>query len=134
MSAIPIQDWIRKDIRGVVVKGILLRRYEFPEDASLLDQDLLEVQLPNGIKIDVGWFPENDPGGKFIIRTYRKSRRELLRFPTEATDPFDVARTIVNLIEVYASSLPSHTIPVSSSGSASIQFNSSSLRWPVAFA
>jgi hypothetical protein len=32
-----------------------------------LSQDLLTVVLPNGVMIEVGWFPENDPSGSFHI-------------------------------------------------------------------
>ena len=33
-----------------------------------LNQGLLLVELSNGFSIDVGWFPENDPAGHFIIK------------------------------------------------------------------
>lgn len=33
-----------------------------------LNQGLLLIELSNGICIDVGWFPENDPQGNFCVR------------------------------------------------------------------
>jgi hypothetical protein len=33
-----------------------------------LGQDLVYISLKNGYSIDVGWFPEHDPAGKFLVR------------------------------------------------------------------
>lgn len=40
------------------------------EDMELfeLNQGLLLVELSNGVCIDVGWFPENDPDGAFQVK------------------------------------------------------------------
>ena len=122
MNEIPLQDWIRPDIQGVVVKGTLLRQYNLPEDLSLLDQDILEVELPNGIIIDVGWFPQNKPVGEFIIRTYKQNRHNPLIEPIKTKDPLAVGRIIADLVQTYAAPLPSHTIAVSRASSVSIEY------------
>ncbi|MCZ6688639.1 MAG: hypothetical protein O7H41_03450 [Planctomycetota bacterium] len=33
-------------------------------------QDVLAVNLPSGHTIDVGWYPEDDPDGSFVIRVF----------------------------------------------------------------
>jgi hypothetical protein len=121
MSEFRIQDWIDPALRrSVTIKGMLLRRYEDPEDLSLLDQDVLEVELANGIFIDVGWFPEGDPDGKFVVRVYKSGRREALREPIETKDTFEVAQLVADLIKDYAGDRPR---PVAVSRSMSISVN-----------
>jgi hypothetical protein len=123
MSAIQLQDWIDKSIRGVIIKGALLRKYDTPEDLCLLDQDILEVELPNGIYIDVGWFPQHDANGRFVIRAYREHRRQPLREPIETREPFDVAKFVVDLVSTYASPRPPRAIPISRSSSIRLDYN-----------
>jgi hypothetical protein len=36
-------------------------------DPRYLTQDLLLVELPNGLFIDVSWFPEHDPRGAYHV-------------------------------------------------------------------
>ena len=73
MSEIQLKDWLPPGV-PVAIKGILLRSYNLndPDDLALLDQDILEIELSNGMRIDVGWFPENDHNGRFVIRVFRK--------------------------------------------------------------
>lgn len=60
-------------------------------------EDLLWVQFPRGISIDVGWYPECSPGGRFVVSTVcndnwdepvfaseTRSSRDLLLLITEA--------------------------------------------------
>lgn len=54
-----------------------------------LGEDMLEVVLPNGILVDVGWYPEGDPQGRYRVSvTYGL---ELLGKPYLTTDPDDAA-------------------------------------------
>ena len=39
-------------------------------DPEYLTQDVLAVSLPSGFYIDVGWFPEHDPKGCYVIRVF----------------------------------------------------------------
>lgn len=39
-------------------------------DPAYLTQDLLSARLPNGFMIDVGWFPEHDPNGAYILSVF----------------------------------------------------------------
>ena len=52
---------------GSEVSNYLSRDME-PEE---LNQDLLTARLPNGFWIEVGWFPENDINGAFVVRVIR---------------------------------------------------------------
>jgi hypothetical protein len=38
-----------------------------PED---LTQDLVTVRLSNGFYVDLGWYPEHDSAGEFVIRVF----------------------------------------------------------------
>lgn len=40
------------------------------DDPMLLSQDMLEVELPTGVFLDVGWFPEHDPQGEYVIMAF----------------------------------------------------------------
>ena len=37
------------------------------DNTSELSQDMLEVRLPGGLSIEVGWVPDNDPSGAYEI-------------------------------------------------------------------
>jgi hypothetical protein len=115
MSAIRIEDWLPAGSGNITVKGSLLRDYDLRTDLALLDQDILEVALPDGITIDVGWFPENSPNGRFVIRVFRKHRRNIERKPIEAKRPIEVANVIRELVKEYFT-LPSRSIASCASG------------------
>lgn len=120
MSAIQFDKLIPKNIRANV-KGELLREYS-PEDLPLLDQDILEISLSNGMRVDVGWFPENDPAGRFIIRVFRKNKLSPVRTPIEEKSPLFVARYVVDLVEQYGSPAPEKVVAVSWATTRSFDF------------
>jgi hypothetical protein len=35
-----------------------------------LTQDMLEVRLPIGVNINVGWYPEGDVAGKYLVKIW----------------------------------------------------------------
>ena len=48
-----------------------------------LGEDVFCAVLPSGVLVDVGWFPESDPAGTYIVRTYADgSEHEIDRFET----------------------------------------------------
>ena len=59
------------------IRGELVR----PDDLANLTQDLIEVELENGAIIDVGWYPEHDRNGEYVIRAFRGVWENQL-FPT----------------------------------------------------
>jgi len=100
--------------KGVVVKGVLLREYLLEH----MDQDIIEVDLPNGLTIDVGWFPEYDPRGQFRIVVYRDFRTNPVRPPIEVGSPFDVASVVKVLVDQYLGG----TVFLSSAGQSEARY------------
>jgi hypothetical protein len=64
------------------------------DDPRDLGQDMIEVRLPNGIRINAGWYPEGDVEGCYRISV--GGARELP--PTESDSIDDVAREIESLV------------------------------------
>ncbi|OGQ82488.1 MAG: hypothetical protein A3F90_08865 [Deltaproteobacteria bacterium RIFCSPLOWO2_12_FULL_60_19] len=82
---------------NVVVKGALYTT----TDPAYLVQDMLEIDLPNGITIDVGWYPESDPAGSFQVVVFRDHWDNQLREPFETKSIEDVTREVKRLAEEY---------------------------------
>jgi hypothetical protein len=91
MNEINLKKWLPP---GSVVRGILLSSYDPVTDLPLLDQDIVEIELPNGMTISIGWFPEQDLAGHFRVTLFRPTRAELVRPPVEVKTPFEVAKAI----------------------------------------
>jgi len=85
---------------GSIVKGELQLNYDPIADLALLDQDILEVELPTGFTIDVGWFPQYDPAGRFRIAVKDRAH-QVVGTPTELRDPRSVALTLADLANAY---------------------------------
>lgn len=69
------------------------------KEPVVLSEDLLEIRLRNSDRvIDVGWYPEHDPAGRFRIVLYRGHTGYPLKeeFKTEIPE---VIESIVSLIE-----------------------------------
>ncbi len=62
-------------ISGATVRGDLYP----PSQVDMLTQDMLEVELPGQVFVDVGWFPEHDPNGMYVITVfYREFDNQLI--------------------------------------------------------
>ena len=101
-------------LNQVVVKGQLYHTYD-PAD---LDQDILEIDLPNGISIDVGWHPESDPGGSFRIVVFRNFWPNQLRDPIRTQNVSEVVEAVRRLAVEYSGS----TVMISCSSESLDQF------------
>ena len=119
MSALRLEDWIPQGV-SLEIRGMLLRAYG-PNDMALLDQDVLEIKLPNDLRIDVGWFPENDPNGRFVIRVFRRDRLKPIRSLIEERSPHNVAMAIGHLVEQYGPRPEPRAVPVSWGTSTSVR-------------
>lgn len=78
----------------VIVKGEIFNS----KDPIVLSEDLLEIELPSGRIIDVGWYPEHDPEGAYRILLYRGHTG----FPLDerhATEIDDVIFALTSFIE-----------------------------------
>jgi len=93
-------------VPGCRIKGMLCDSYP-PED---LDQDILQVSLPNGITVDVGWYPDGDPDGEFKVVVYRKYWSNQLCAPFVTRGPREVAKAVEKLVVQY-SKWPSFLTP-----------------------
>jgi len=77
-----------------IVRGALYAE----NDPAYLVQDLLEVELPRGIFIDVGWYPDHDPNGHYRIVVFERSwDNQLADYVT--TDVTDVKFQVESLAE-----------------------------------
>ena len=86
--------------KGTIVKGQLCVDY----DVESLDQDILEITLPSGVTIDVGWIPEYDPNGQFRIVVYRDYWRNQLTAPEFVAGVPDLCASVERLAELYTGS------------------------------
>ena len=102
---------------GATVRGAV---YD-TEEPAYLREDLIEIDLPSGWTIDVGWIPHEDPTGSYRIRVFWEyltgTDRELY------TKDRDCLRF---LVEQFAAqyNLPSSTSSVSSSSTSSVSSSS----------
>lgn len=79
---------------------VLGELYESTHPDVLL-QDVLEIQLPNDIYIDVRWYPEHDPAGCFWIRMYQQNWENQIGETIKYTEPQDVKGIVELLAAVY---------------------------------
>jgi hypothetical protein len=123
MNGDEIQLRVPSGARGVVVKGVLLRAYSTAD----LDQDILEVDLPNGLTIHVGWRPEYDPHGHFEIVLCRDYWRNQERPPISAEDVYEVKRIVEGLIEEFTDPRPTRALSAAASTFQKVTYPSGGL-------
>lgn len=102
MNEIPITmpAGLRAQVVGCIVAS---------PDVRELYQDMLEVQLPSGVLIDVGWVPEYSPDGSYLI-TASEGLNDLTP-PVRTKSAVVAARHVEGLVKSFAA--PDH--PVASS-------------------
>jgi hypothetical protein len=81
-----------------IQKGFLYEDYELFE----LDQDILEIDLPSGLTIDVGWYPQHDPNGAFQIVVFKDYWDAQKQKPILARNPIQVASLVEALASAYS--------------------------------
>lgn len=64
-------------------------------DRSILGEDMLDVTLPNGVLVSVGWYPECDPKGQYRIIV----SRGLESISTTAGDAWEASRLVQEVIK-----------------------------------
>src|SRR5438132_6388760 len=68
-----------------------------------LTQDMLTVRLSNGYFIDVGWYPEHDPNGRFMIRVFQGEwNNQKLNQPIETREIAGAIYAVERLAEHYS--------------------------------
>jgi hypothetical protein len=82
-----------------------------------LTQDMLTVRLQNGYFIDVGWYPEHDPKGRFLVRVFEGTwNRQRLENPIETRNISEV----VFITEMLADHFSRTHLPISHTGECRI--------------
>lgn len=82
---------------GSIAIGELLQDYS--QCPRRLSQDILQIKLPKGQTIDVGWWPRFDPNGKFQIVVFDGDWEEdNLQEPIELSNPYAVASKIREIV------------------------------------
>jgi hypothetical protein len=92
----------------------LFNRLYDTDNPELLDEDLLTVRLANGFCIDVGWFPQNDPRGRYIVRVFREYGDADVIDPIHKKDVGEVAALVERLCGRY----DGHRVSMSQTSSA----------------
>jgi len=85
---------------GSAVIGEILSDYSSAPER--LSNDILQVSLPSGIVIQVGWHPRFDPTGCFRIVVVEGDWDNPRIPPIAVDDPFDAANMVRTLAEQYA--------------------------------
>lgn len=100
----------------VIVKGCVYQTKE----PVYLREDLLEIDLPSGLTIDVGWYPEGDPGGAYRIVLFRGHWANQVVEPITTPDTDRAIEIIRTLCAIYAPPRLSSSSSSCSSGSLSM--------------
>lgn len=79
-------------------------------DADYLTQDMLQVELPGNVFIDVGWYPDLDPKGEYRIVVF-KDRVE------NQIEPMFASRDVAEVEETIGRIVDRHLQPVKQQGS-----------------
>lgn len=89
-----------------------------------LTQDMLAIAIPNGYQIDVGWFPEHDPHGQYLVRVFHRYWDNQVANPVRTRNAFEAADTAVRLAAHYSRPI----VPTSASDDVTTSVGSSPSR------
>lgn len=106
-------------IKPTVPPNAEVSSYLYPKmDIDDLTQDLMTVALPNGFFVDVGWYPEHDPNGQFIVRVFWQYwNHQMLDTPFATPHIAEMLVAVEQLAERFSRGL----VPTSRSGVESRQ-------------
>lgn len=110
---------VTTDHPGVIdIRGELAVSAE-PRD---LTQDVLEIELDNGVFIDVGWYPEHDPHGQYHIRAFLECwENQITKRPIRVASTEEAIEVVDGLVKCLSGNL------ISVSLSSSLQFDEPTL-------
>jgi len=101
-------------------------------DPVYLVQDILDIELPNGISIDVGWHPESDISGTYRVVVYRGYWSNQLTDPSRTKYALEVVDIVQRLVKEF--SAPTVTISASKETRHERSYKPSSVRSAIAIA
>ncbi len=100
------------------------------KDPVYLVQDILDIELPNGISIDVGWHPESDITGAYRVVVYRGYWSNQLTEPCRTKGALEVVDIVQRLVKEF--SAPTVTISASKETRHERSYKPSSFRSAIA--
>jgi len=102
------------------------------DDAHDLSQNMIEIELPNGVVVHAGWFPESSADGAYRISVFQGL--EELVAPIFTTDPNQAAQDIAALAHYYNASRGIDTVDNAESGTNEFYASVDHCHHPVAIA
>lgn len=67
-----------------------------------LSEDVYAVILPNGLTVDVSWFPQHDPDGYFHVRVFKDHWDDVLYGPTRVRSTIDLVPLLDGLVAEFS--------------------------------
>ena len=95
-------------------------------DSAELVSDMVEIDLPDGTTLDVGWVPEHDPDGRYRLKLYRGYWSETVAGPLYFKSLAETVATIRKIVR-------ERSAPQSVAASGSIEVRMPTVaakRWP----
>lgn len=82
-----------REIRVSLPRGAELLFNALDDDPTprMLSQDMLSILCPDGVSIDVGWYPAYDPTGEYAVTTLREGELD----PVIEYEGRDVLKAVV---------------------------------------
>lgn len=85
------------DLRFLESPGVCIKGEIYGEmHPDVLLQDLIEVELPSGEIIDVGWYPEHDLHGSFRVSRYDYSDTLQQQYAPTAMGALAIVKCLVD--------------------------------------
>ena len=72
----------------------------FSEQEDCLTEDLLQVEYENGYLIDLGWYPEYDETGKFILQLINNGNWEKPIYKKQSRDWKQLKKSLIKVIDM----------------------------------
>ena len=95
MNQVPI------DLRNAPGAKVILNNLVADPSLDDLDQDLVLVELPGNVFIDVSWYPENERPGKYYVRMFRHNEWDTPIERAQADTPENAALLVLILAEPF---------------------------------
>ena len=72
----------------------------FSEQEDCLTEDLLQVEYENGYLIVLGWYPEYDENGKFILQLIKNDKWERPIYKKQSRDWKQLRKDLIKTIDM----------------------------------
>ena len=86
MKLVPI------DLESVPVARLVTHHLVASKDLGCLSGDLVFIELPNSVSIDISWYPEHDPSGSYVITMFKHGDWDHPLLQAKTEDPEQAAR------------------------------------------